>query len=155
MLPLTTGAMVRQPQLTEKPSKKKVSARYTHIQKEELTRPKRIHHDRGQHAEGRPVREPTQPGHDPEVVWVLDAGGEELVDGEEDGGDDDAPEAGGAQLLDDVVGADARGEAAGEGAQGEDGDVQELAVGDEGFAGRGGEVRPEGLDVVADVAWWC
>lgn len=65
-----------------------------------------------------------------------------MVDSEDAGGDDDAPEAGGVQALDDVVGADSRGQAAGEGAEGEDGDVQELAVGDEGFCGGGGEVRP-------------
>ena len=85
---------------------------------------------------------------------VLDGGAADLGEEEDEGGEDDDPVAGEGEAVDDQVGADAAGEPADEGHDGEDLDVHELALLDQLWGGAVVVVVPDGSDIVADVAGW-
>lgn len=88
----------------------------------------------------------------PEPMRVLDGGAADLREEEDEGGEDQDPEAGEGEAVDDQVGADAAGEPTDEGHDGEDLDVHELALLDHLRGGAVVVVVPDGPDVVADVA---
>lgn len=91
-----------------------------------LTQPsdtKRLHHQRGVHPEQKSVRHPSETRDEPERIWRGDSEAAQLREEEEQRGDEEAPEAGHVEVLDDDVGAHAAQEAAAEGTEGEDLDV--------------------------------
>lgn len=112
----------------------------------------RVSHKAGVDAEEEAVRETGEGADEVQQVRVPDADGGDLGEAEGRGRDEQAPEAAGVEAFHDQVAADAGGEAAGEGGEGDDGDVVELAAGDERGRGAVVVVAPEGLGVVADVA---
>jgi hypothetical protein len=87
-----------------------------------------------------------------EEVGVRDAGCEQLGNAEDGSRDEETPEARPGEFRDEQVGADAAKEAAGEAAEGEDGDVHVLPLLDEVWVDIVIVMFPEGLCIVADIA---
>ena len=112
----------------------------------------RLRHQGGVAPEQEPVRETRETRDQPERVRVLDGGAADLSEEEDEGGEDEDPEAGEGEAVDDQVGADAADEPADEGHDREDLDVHELALLDQFRGGAVVVVMLDGSDVVADVA---
>lgn len=113
--------------------------------------PKSIDHNSWKNTKREAVRETAEAGHDPEVVWVVDASCKELINRKDKGCDDNTPEARVSETLDDEVGANSRGQTTEEGAERDDRDVPKLAVCNKFFARGLVKVTPKCLNIVTNV----
>lgn len=65
-----------------------------------------IDHNSWENAEGEAICKAAQAGHNPEIVWIFEAGRAKLVDCEDESRNDHAPKARVTEALNDNVGAD-------------------------------------------------